>query len=77
MPFFKRYEYAMIDGCVVDEHHRFKGIGSLLMNAARDWTKERGLEKMQLSVWANNEVARAFYRKQGFEDLIKRMELRL
>ena len=43
------------------------GAGQLLMKAAEDWAKEQGYRLLHLEVFANNDNARGFYQKQGFE----------
>jgi GNAT superfamily N-acetyltransferase len=34
----------------VDPDHRHKGYGRVIMDAAEDWLRERGIEKLQLMV---------------------------
>jgi ribosomal protein S18 acetylase RimI-like enzyme len=43
------------------------GIGQLLMNAAEVWAKEQGYRLLHLEVFANNDNARGFYQKLGFQ----------
>lgn len=47
--------------------YRGKGIGSLLLRETLLLAKERGLEKVELEVYAGNTSAQALYRKFGFE----------
>ncbi len=53
-------------GMAVAREWRGRGVGSLLMVAAIDWARERGLHKLSLSVFVHNEAAIALYRKFGF-----------
>ena len=50
----------------VDPNHRFNGLGRAIMSAAEEWLRERGIEKLQLMVRADNEKVRAFYQSLGF-----------
>ncbi len=50
----------------VDPDHRFNGLGRAIMSAAEEWLRERGIEKLQLMVRADNEKVRAFYQSLGF-----------
>jgi ribosomal protein S18 acetylase RimI-like enzyme len=45
---------------------RSRGVGRGLMQAAIDWAKAAGVEKLVLSVYPNNEVAISLYRAFGF-----------
>lgn len=54
---------------MVDRHTRGKGLGRRLMDVCMDWAKgEPVLEKLGLSVFANNERAVELYRTYGFEE---------
>lgn len=52
--------------------HRKDGIGAALMSAVRHAAEEHGVA-MALDMWSFNEVARAFFRSQGFEAYNERM----
>ena len=73
LPIFKKAKYVLIEDCVVDANHRRQGIGTALFYGAKRWSKERGMSKIQLTVWAKNEAARNLYKKLGFNDLIGKM----
>ena len=55
-------------GMLVAREWRGRGVGSALVEAAIDWSRERGLHKLSLSVFPHNEAAIALYRKFGFEE---------
>lgn len=74
---FRRHEFALIDNVVVEKSHRGGGIGTQLFNAAVAWTRERGLDHIQTTVWSANTQTREFYRRQGFAPLTERLELDL
>ena len=50
----------------VDPEHRFKGFGRMIMSAAEDWLRARGIEKMQLMVRGDNTRVQAFYQSIGY-----------
>jgi RimJ/RimL family protein N-acetyltransferase len=49
--------------------HRGKGIGSQLLNRVIDHAKRIGLEKIELTVYTNNEPAIHLYKKCGFTEI--------
>jgi ribosomal protein S18 acetylase RimI-like enzyme len=51
-----------------DPDHRFKGFGRLIMTAAEDWLRARGIEKMQLMVRPDNSQVQAFYESLGYSE---------
>jgi ribosomal protein S18 acetylase RimI-like enzyme len=50
----------------VDPAHRGKGFGRAIMNAAEDWLRARGIEKLQLMVRGDNTRVQAFYGSLGY-----------
>jgi RimJ/RimL family protein N-acetyltransferase len=52
---------------VVAEAWRDVGIGSAMVRAAQDWSAERGLLKVALAVFPDNERAITVYEHAGFE----------
>lgn len=56
-----------ITNVAVDEAHRQKGVGSMLVQELICRTRERGVTKLFLEVRESNVKARALYEKQGFE----------
>ena len=74
-PMFKPHEYAQIVEMVVDVPYRQRGIGGLLLDAAKQWSREHGVHSMQTNVWWANETARAFYTRLGFQTITQRMEI--
>lgn len=63
----KTIDHRGMLGMGVHPSHRGKGIGSLLLKEVIEKAKERGLEKVELEVYASNSGALALYRKFGFE----------
>ena len=52
----------------VDPDHRFKGYGRVIMTAAEEWLRARGIEKLQLMVRGDNAKVHAFYEQLGYYD---------
>lgn len=52
----------------VDEAFRGQRLGQQLMDAFAAWAKERGMERLSLTVSASNRRARDFYERLGFSD---------
>jgi ribosomal protein S18 acetylase RimI-like enzyme len=50
----------------VDTNHRGKGYGRVMMDAAERWLRERGIEKLQLLVRADNSQVNGFYQSLGY-----------
>lgn len=65
-PFLVQGKYCYIMDVIVTEGCRSKGFGTALMNAAKDWAKERTCAFISLDVLANNSGAIALYEKLGF-----------
>jgi diamine N-acetyltransferase len=56
-----------IDNLVVRADARRSGIARSLLDAASEWGKTRDATMIELTVWAFNEGAQAFYETAGFE----------
>ena len=52
----------------VDPDHRGKGFGRAIMQAAEDWLRARGIQKLQLMVRGDNAQVHAFYESIGYYD---------
>jgi ribosomal protein S18 acetylase RimI-like enzyme len=55
-------------GMTVAPEWRRKGVGSALMAEVIRWSRSVGVEKLALSVYPDNEAARALYRSFGFQE---------
>jgi ribosomal protein S18 acetylase RimI-like enzyme len=52
----------------VDPDRRGKGFGRDIMNAAEDWLRGHGIEKLQLMVRAGNAKVQAFYETLDYQE---------
>lgn len=53
-------------GVTVAASHRGRGLGRALMLAAEDWARAQGIERITLSVFADNHNARGLYESLGY-----------
>ncbi len=57
---------AEIAGLVVDEHHRSRGVGRLLMQRAEQWAADQGCRSVRLRSNVIRDRAHAFYARLGY-----------
>ncbi len=57
----------------VDQKSRRSGAGNMLMTAATDWLKEKGMTRIELGAVSNNKIGLNFWYKQGFKERMKRL----
>lgn len=69
-------EFCHIAEICVDKEHRRKGIAHDLMERVKEEAKTRGLNKIELDVWAFNN-ALSFYEAEGFRPFRTFLELDL
>ncbi len=50
----------------VDPDRQKKGYGRIIMDAAENWLRPRGIEKMQLMVRSDNTKVKTFYESLGY-----------
>lgn len=68
-----RLDFIEIDQISVQPEFQRQGFGKALIQKVRELAKEREIDTITLSVWAFNDQALNFFRRQGFEVFIKRM----
>jgi catechol 2,3-dioxygenase-like lactoylglutathione lyase family enzyme/ribosomal protein S18 acetylase RimI-like enzyme len=67
------YEMVHVHHISVGSQYRRNGVGSALLQAVRVCGLERGIPLLTLDIWSFNEGARAFFRRQGFDQYIERL----
>jgi len=60
--------FCEINGLVIDDNHRGKGIGKLLVEKAKQWAKEKGNDTIRLRCNIKRTEAHEFYRHLGFKE---------
>ena len=71
------HRYAEIVDLIVSAPYRRAGIGSALMDAAKEWGRRRGLRYMELFVLSDAAGAFSFYQRYGFDTVSHTMRYAL
>src|SRR5689334_7795286 len=58
--------YCEINGLVIDQYYRGKGIGKMLIEKAKQWGKEKGNNKLRLRCNVKRTETHLFYQHLGF-----------
>ena len=61
--------HCEINGLVIDENYRGKGIGKLLVEKVKHWAKEKGNDKLTLHCNVKRTEAHLFYEHLGFKEI--------
>lgn len=72
-PIFDRGQEAHVEELYVKESYRRQGVASKLLERAEDYSREEGVDMIQLSVDTGNRSAAQFYSTHGFEEIRKTM----
>lgn len=59
---------AILEDMVVLDEYRNKNIGTLLINYAKEFAKEKSCKRITLLTDSNNTNAHEFYKRNGFEE---------
>lgn len=76
-PLLVKRRRAHVEDMLVTAAARRQGIGRALVEAAAQWSRERGASRVLLTVWQDNDDAEAFYRDLGFGPLNRVLEREL
>ena len=76
-PILEEVERAEITDLGVREGQRRHGIGRVLVAEALAWVRENGVERVEVQVARGNAEGQAFWRAQGFLDLMDVLHRRL
>ncbi len=60
------HSYAEIIDFITTAEHRKRGVGSRLMEAAKQWARNRGLDYIELFVLSEAKDERSFYESKDF-----------
>ena len=61
--------HCQIDGLVIDEKYRGKGVGKLLIEKVKQWAKEKGNDRLSLHCNVLRTEAHLFYEHLGFKEI--------
>jgi len=76
-PYSYERHYILVDAMSVNPDYYGTGAADMLMQSAKDFAQEHGMNKIVLDVWDFNRRAKRFYEKQGFTTYNHRMQLML
>ncbi len=76
-PILCETERAEITDLGVRESERRRGIANLLLDAALDWIRASGVERVEVHVADGNLEGQGFWRARGFSDLMDVLHLRM
>jgi diamine N-acetyltransferase len=71
-PFVPR-RFVMVEEIVVRGDRKRRGIGRQLMTYVDTWARERGIDEVELTVWAFNDPAQALFTHLGYTTVQHRM----
>jgi len=74
---YRKSKCVEINDVGVTPLYQSKGVGSLLMEKAKEWAKGRGYQKMYVSCYFHNTRGVAFYKKNGLTELDLGLEIDL
>lgn len=64
-------------GLIVDEIYRGKGIGKELIQRAKQWTKQQGVNKLKVRTNVKRKDAHRFYFREGFTETKEQKSLEI
>jgi len=67
-PVFTRETYGFIASMAVQSNYRRKGIGERMLGKIYEWFKSLNIDKIELTVTAQNQIGYSFWKKHGFRD---------
>ncbi len=76
-PILEETERAEITDLGVRFELRRSGVGRQLVEAAQDWVRDRGVERIEIQVARGNREGQAFWRAIGYADLMDVLHKRL
>ncbi|MDP6981420.1 MAG: GNAT family N-acetyltransferase [Myxococcota bacterium] len=76
-PIMQETQRAEITDLGVREGERRRGIASALVDAALEWIRVSGVDRVEVNVARGNREGQAFWRARGFGDLMDVLQLRL
>ena len=66
-PFQYARKYVLLDQILVVKNYQSKGVGRQLLDAVFSFAKALKIDRVELNHWTQNELARKFFSKSGFD----------
>ena len=76
-PVYAERDFMDVDEFCVDKEDRRQGIATKMMSFIRNYTKEKGIKRLELNMWEFNQDALAFYEAVGFKTYRRYMEMKV
>lgn len=76
-PFMLERDFMDVDEFCVDKEYRRQGIATKMISFIRNYTKEKGIKRLELNMWEFNQDALAFYEAVGFTTYRRYMEMEM
>lgn len=70
-------KFAYLSDLVLLPESRGRGIGGALLDACKNWARQRGISRMKLDSLCKNEVANHLYEREGFRPVVQTMWAKL
>ena len=67
-PFFRRTQFCNLRHLYIKETYRNQQYGKALVEFTKEWSRQKGIHRIELLVAAKNKNAISFYYDQGFDD---------
>lgn len=77
IPLFVNRRWMDINTIVVDDQYRGKGVGKRLLDTLYAWARSEDVHEVELTVFAFNEAAIEFYKKNGYVNKSYKMSTKL
>lgn len=71
---YRKSKYVEIENIGVDPQHRSTGIGKQLMDAAAQWAKEQGADRLHVEAFWGNQRGISFYKQNDFFEIGVQLE---
>ena len=66
---YRKSTYIEIENIGVTPAYRSKGVGKLIMNAASEWAKSQGADRLYVEAFWGNTEAIKYYKNNGFVEI--------
>lgn len=74
-PYLLHPQHAYLGFMYTHPTHRGKGLNRLVLDALKQWARERGITELRLEVYHHNQSAIRAYEKAGFSQLMIEMRM--
>ncbi|KXA89483.1 hypothetical protein AKJ57_05270 [candidate division MSBL1 archaeon SCGC-AAA259A05] len=70
-PIFKKRKLGKLNELFVNQDYRNEGLGKKLVENAKDWLKDKGVNLLKVRILEANKKANKFWKSRGFKNHIK------